>query len=267
MTTYCVYGVGVAGPGLVDWPTARDVLLQRAPYDASRRPVLKSNLLPPTERRRSTEVINLALHVGEEALTRGGGDASHVRTVFASSGGDSMILHKICETLATPERMVSPTQFHNSVHNAAAGYWHIGTHSHEPSTALSSYDDTFASGMLEALAWLASEPTPVLLVAYDVPTPPPLLAARPLVAAFGAAFLLGTDASRAHVARFELRLLNSTPQPAPLRNAALSSLQSGNPAARALSFLQACASAEDSRVALPYFADSGLELTVHPCPS
>lgn len=266
MNTVYVYGIGVAAPGLPDWPTAREVLRQRAAYDASRRPALKSTLLPATERRRSTEVINLALHVGEEALTRGGGDATRVRTVFASSGGDSMILHKICETLATPERMVSPTQFHNSVHNAAAGYWHIGTHSHEASTALSSYDDSFASGMLDALAWLASDPTPVLLVAYDVPAPPPLLGARPLTAGFGAAFLLGTDANPTHVARFESRVLDAAPQPTALRNAALSTLHSGNPAARALPLLQAFAAADESQVALPYFVDSGLEFTVHPCP-
>ena len=31
-------------------------------------------------------------------------------------------VHAICESLATPERQVSPTRFHNSVHNAAAGW-------------------------------------------------------------------------------------------------------------------------------------------------
>lgn len=267
MNTVYVYGIGVVGPGFADWPSARDVLLQRAPHVTSQRPALKSNLLPATERRRSTEVINLALHVGAEALTRGGGDARHVKTVFASSGGDAMILHKICEALTTPERRVSPTQFHNSVHNAAAGYWHIGTHSRAPSTALSSYDDSFASGMLEALTRLASDSVPVLLVAYDVPAPSPLLSARPLVAAFGAAFLLGADVSHAHVACFEARLLDIAPEPTILHNAALSGLQSGNPAARALPLLQAFAVAEDSLVKLPYFSDSGLEFAVRPCPA
>jgi hypothetical protein len=262
-----VYGIGVAGPGLADWPGARDVLLQRAEYDATRRPTLKSNLLPATERRRSTEVIGLALHVGEQAIIHAGGDATDVRTVFASSGGDAMILHKICETLATPERMVSPTQFHNSVHNAAAGYWHIGTHSRAASTALSSYDDSFASGVLEALAWLAEDPAPVLLVAYDVPAPPPLLGARPLRAAFGVALLLGHDAARAHVASFDVRLLDAAPEATTLRNAALRELHDGNPAARALPLLEAVASADGGRVTLPYFADCGLEFTVRPCPT
>jgi hypothetical protein len=265
MSAICVYGIGVAGPGLPDWPGTRDVLLNRAAYDASQRPTLKSNLLPPTERRRSTEVINLALHVGEEALARAGGDAANVRTVFASSGGDSLILHRICETLATPERLVSPTQFHNSVHNAAAGYWHIGMHSRAASTALSSYDDSFASGLLETVAWLDDDPAPVLLVAYDVPAPPPLFAARPLSAAFGLALLLGRDPARPHVATLNVRLLDARPETEPLLNPALEPLRSGNPAARALPLLQALASGSDVRVALPYFDDAGLEIPVQTC--
>ena len=50
---------------------------------------------------------------------------------------------------------ISPTRFHNSVHNAAAGYWTIGAGCMQATTALSAYDATFAEGLLEALAQLA----------------------------------------------------------------------------------------------------------------
>ncbi len=267
MTTVYIHGIGIAAAGLPNWNHAREVLTQRVPYDAALKPALKTELLPPTERRRSTEIINLALHIGEQAIVSAGATAEHVKTVFASSGGDSMILHKICEALATPERFVSPTQFHNSVHNAAAGYWHIGTHSRAGSTALSSYDDSFASGLLEAMAWLEADDTPVLLAAYDVPAPPPLLAARPLVASFGVALLLSRDASRNCVASFEARLLDQT-SPAPaLPIAELNALRAGNPAARSLPLLHALALGQSTRVTLPYFESAALELTVRPCPN
>src|SRR5690606_40428753 len=67
--------------------------------------------------------------------------------VFASSGGDYPIIDQICKALCEPERLVSPTQFHNSVHNSAAGYWSIATGSRAPSTSISAFDDTFAAGL------------------------------------------------------------------------------------------------------------------------
>ena len=54
-------------------------------------------------------------------------DAAVAATVFTSSGGDGDNCHAICETLATTDRLISPTRFHNSVHNAPAGYWSIAT--------------------------------------------------------------------------------------------------------------------------------------------
>ena len=58
---------------------------------------------------------------------------------------------------------MSPIRFHNSVHNAAAGYWTIGTDCHEPYTALSAFEDTFGEGLLEALSQAACRTAPVLL--------------------------------------------------------------------------------------------------------
>ena len=47
---------------------------------------------------------------------------------------------------------LSPTRFHNSVHNAPAGYWGIATGAHGPHRLrLCAYDASFAAGLLEAL--------------------------------------------------------------------------------------------------------------------
>src|SRR3546814_2131149 len=82
----------------------------------------------------------------------------------------------LCTTLASDARALSPTRFHNSVHNAAAGYWTIGTGCHAPSTAISSFDASFAQGLLEALVQLRTGAQAVLLVAYDAPSAGPLAA-------------------------------------------------------------------------------------------
>ena len=99
-------------------------------------------------------------------------------------------MHNICDTLNTREREVSPTRFHNSVHNAPAGYWSIAAGSSRSSASVCGYDATFGVGLLEAALMVAAERVPVLLVAYEVPYPPPLLAVRCVKEPFAVALLL-----------------------------------------------------------------------------
>src|SRR3546814_8764549 len=80
----------------------------------------------------------------------------------------------MCATLASEPRTISPTKFHNSVHNAAAGYWTIGSGCMHASTAVSAFDASFAQGLVEALAQLAEGAEAVLLAAYDGPATGPL---------------------------------------------------------------------------------------------
>src|SRR5687767_8356979 len=122
-----IEGIGLLGPGLNDWPSGRAVLRGQQPYQAQKTILPAPALLPPAERRRSSEIIKLTLAVGREAITAAGLDAAGLPTVSASSGGDGETCHAICEVLASADRRISPTRFHNSVHNAAAGYWSIAT--------------------------------------------------------------------------------------------------------------------------------------------
>ena len=98
-----------------------------------------------------------ALTVGRHALGERLAEAGEIATVFASCGGDGPITHQICEVLAGPDRAVSPTAFHNSVHNAPAGYWSIATRSRAPSTSLCGHDGSFAAGLLEAATQVLAE--------------------------------------------------------------------------------------------------------------
>ena len=120
-----VRGIGLLGPGLDDWASAASVLAGIAPYTPRATVLPPPAALPPAERRRTGAVVRLALAIGFEAISRAGVAASELPTIFSSSGGDGANCHEICVTLASGDRQLSPTRFHNSVHNAASGYWSI----------------------------------------------------------------------------------------------------------------------------------------------
>lgn len=263
-----VTGIGVLGPGLESWPGGSAVLRGERPYSAALPPEPAAGILPPNERRRTSELARWALHVGEEAIRQAQADPRETATVFACSGGETGILDRLCRALASPERLISPTLFHHSVHNAAAGYWGIATGSRQSSASLACYDSSFGAGLLEAAAQVATEQIPVLLVAYDLPPPPPLYAARPLSTGFAVALVLAGSPSLTSSARLELSLDHHPGEEASrLDHSELELLRIGNPAARALPLLAAIAGARRTLVRLDYLEDQHLLVQVAPCPS
>ena len=189
MSAVYLQAVGVLGAGLPDWETARRVFRGEAAYCFAPPPNPNPDALPPNERRRGGKTVRWAVAVAQQALLASGLAAGDVATVFTSSSGDGETLHQMCETLASLARDVSPTRFHNSVHNAPAGYWSIAASSHAPSVTLCGHDASFAAGLLEAAAQLRAEALPVLLVAYDLPYPEPLHAVRTIAQPFAVALL------------------------------------------------------------------------------
>src|SRR5207244_2332360 len=185
-----IEGIGLLGPGLDSWTSSIALLEGRSPYVSLPTVLPTPDGLPPAERRRLGRVVKLALAVGLQATSEAGVDPAILPAVFASSGGDGQNCHEICVALALEERLISPTRFHNSVHNAAAGYWSIATGSRVPSNAICAFDASFAAGLLEAVTQVVVDQTRVLLVAYDAQYPPPLFAKRPIPDAFGVAFVL-----------------------------------------------------------------------------
>jgi hypothetical protein len=168
-------------------------------------------------------------------------------SVFSSSHGDMRVSDNICRALATEERLVSPTQFHNSVHNAPAGYWSIAAGSRHPSTSLAVADSSFSAGLLEATLQSRSSGRPVLLAVYDHPAPAPLDAAAPVTAPFGVALVLQAEGQAA-----SLRLSIGMGKETVLTQPDLEGLRLGNPAARALPLLAALAAKRPTTIFLPY---------------
>jgi len=260
-----VEGVGLLGPGLQGWGAARRVLAGEEPFRPAPTNIGGSDLLPAAERRRTPVPVKLALAVGQEAFQNAGRDAAAAATVFVSSSGEGETLHHMCEALASVEREVSPTRFHNSVHNAAAGYWGIATRSREASTSLCAYDASFPAGLVEAATQVVSCGKAVALIAYDQPYPEPLHSARPLAASFAAALVLAPDATRGAAATFEVAVLPGDEKPTGMSDSRLEELRLGIPAARSLPLLEALARKTQGEVVLDFLTELRLRVTVSRC--
>jgi len=184
-----IEGVGFWASGLPGFDALRGFLRDGSRPEA---PPLRPApaLLPPNERRRAPDTVLLALEAAQAACAMAGRDPAAVPSVFASCHGDLAITDHLCATLASVPEQVSPIRFHNSVHNAAAGYWTIGTGCHAAATALSAHAGSFAQGLVEAAAQVLVEGTEVLLVGYDAAAPGPLAEVSPSEGLLALALLL-----------------------------------------------------------------------------
>ncbi len=262
-----IEGIGVYAPGLVGWRESAEVLSGRLPYRAVAPPRLSPSMLAPDVRRRTTDHIRLAVEVAAEAVGNAGREPGSLASVFASSESDGQITHYICEEVVKDRPEVSPTRFHNSVNNAAAGYWSMAAGSRAPSTSVAGFDGTFAVGLVEACVQLATgSEEALILVAHDTPLPEPLNSVRPLVASFGVALVLSRDRSPRSMMKLAVSLPESIGEETGVVDPGLEALRIGNPAARALPVLVAVAQAEASaRIVLPYARGRSLEIATRPC--
>jgi hypothetical protein len=259
-----VIGVSIWGPGLEGWERSRPVLAGAEPYACRESAPPAAMALPAAERRRCGPVVRLAMTVAGDAAASSGLDPGVLRSVFASSNGDGTVVGSILETLAAAgpeERPVSPTQFHNSVHNAPAGYWSIAHANAQPSVCIGLYDDTFPAALVTAIAEVVSDGVPVLMCAYDYPMPLPLGRKRPTLAPFGLGLVLAPRQDGRGMATLSLRYDPDQDSAPPLpRTEALRGLAAGNAAARGLGLLEALARGGTELQRLPYLDGS---LAVH----
>lgn len=256
-------GVSVLGPGLPGWRASETVLAGADPWTPADVVVPPPAMLPATERRRTSLAVRLALAAAAEAAS-GEADAAALETVFASSNGDGAVVGAILETLTDPAGAISPTQFHNSVHNAAAGYWGIGTGSTSPSVSVGGHDDTVAAGLLQAAAAASARRSRVLFCAYDAPLPPPLAAVRRTTVPFATAMVLLPEPDASARAALDLRFGPGPAEAPPAGRDALDALAAENPAARSLPLLRALAARRPAALRLPVLGDSYLEIGVSP---
>ena len=248
-----ILGIGLLGPGLKGWPEGSKVLAGRQPYALEDLELPQPAGLSSRERRRTSPAVRLALAVADEAVKAAGLDPKTLPSIFAWARGDGTVVQRILETLATPERHVSPTQFHNSVHNVAIGYWTIISGSHEPSSSLAAARDTLPAGLLKALAQVHCEARPLLLVFCDSPFPEPLNSVCRVGAPFGFALVLAPGDHKGGIARLAAEYLDAG-QVEETRPGipALQELWKSNPTARGLPLLERLARREAATLQLAY---------------
>lgn len=198
-------GVGLWSPTLADFAALRAQQQGQAPVPPAGRPAAAT--LPANERRRAPESVLLAVEVAEQAVRMSGHAAETLPCVFSSAYGDQLISDYMCATLAQAPTELSPTRFHNSVHNAPAGYWTIATGCHAPSSAVSAGHASFGAGLLEAATLAVAEQRPVLLVCSDIAGNGPLGEMSGTRVSFGCALVIAPQASSRSMARLSLELM------------------------------------------------------------
>jgi hypothetical protein len=187
MTRLALVGLGTWSPAFANWQAfATGLATGEWPTDV----VLQPNLIPSREHRRAPQLVKMAVEVMDQACNMAGLKPDDVATVFSSAMGDMQITDYMCAALAQTPKLISPTRFHNSVHNAAPGYWSIATGSFSPANAISAFQYTSTMAFLEAAIQVIEEDTPVLLVTQEVAAPPVLMDICPSKNHFSAAFLL-----------------------------------------------------------------------------
>lgn len=253
-------GIALWAPTLHGWPSAAAALRGEA-VAAARTTRPSPTLLAPNERRRAPDSVLVALAVAQAAVAQSGRDAAGLASVFTSAHADLAIVDALCSTLAAHPLMLSPTRFHNSVHNAASGYWAIATGCRAPSSAVSGYENSFAAGWLEAASQVAADGVPVLLVGFDTEAHGALASVNRSRGLLGVALVLSPQAGECSLWRVDWALGAGTPPP--LRSAAARAL-AGNAMADALPLFETLAHAAPARVHLALGATPGLELALAP---
>jgi hypothetical protein len=253
-----VNGASVVAPGMEGPNESQRILKGDADWSPLELSRMTPFALPANEARRTTTVIRLALKVIESIEYN-----SNISVVFASSEGDLDITDKICKALATEEKMVSPTFFHNSVHNAPAGYFSIAADIKTPSINLSAGDNTFSAGLIEAVTQVLVEDSDVLLVAYDNVTPEDLDDFRHFDHPIGIALLLSLTKQSNTIGSIDISIESEKVNVTQCFNNSLEAVRVGNPIGLGLPLIEALVRRVDTSIVIPYLNQNQILVKVH----
>lgn len=128
---------------------------------------LDASIIPVSIRRRSSLATRLAINAAHDACIKAQVDRTTIPTLFSSVGGEMTITDQLCLELTNSDIRVSPTQFHNSVHNSAAAYWSIISQCQQASTAMAAGIQTAAMTLVEAWSQLNTRFKELLVVCYE----------------------------------------------------------------------------------------------------
>lgn len=244
-----IAGIGAWGPGFNDWNSLATRLAGHGDETPSEFVAPKPERIPPRERRRAPLAVKLAVEVASQACDMAGIEPTDASCVFASALGDMDITDYMCRELASDEQLISPTKFHNSVHNAAVGYWSISTGCQQAGNAVSSWQHTVPASLLEAFVQCRQEGRPVLWVAQDIRAPDAFAGVCDISQPCAFALMLTPEANGEMT--LDLEVLDGAPDWPEIESTALSGLYRDNPSARVLPLLTLLARRRPDTATLP----------------
>jgi hypothetical protein len=201
-----VRGVGFWTPG---FPDAEAWCSNRWSQEAVKP---EARLLDGALGRRATGLTRLGVETLQQAAQDAKVDPSTISTVWASAHGEHETAVAILRSLFVGDGRISPTKFHNSVYNTAAGYASIATGNRAPSTTLSGGADLVAMALLESLCLLSAGASNVIVVMADEPMLAPF-DAREARAPLSVAFCVSRDPKGARARISGLRRDRVSPMP------------------------------------------------------
>nr|WP_324256900.1 beta-ketoacyl synthase chain length factor [Cellvibrio fontiphilus] len=235
-------GIGAWGPAFNNWPELQALFANPSIGEDLQwaTQVPKPEIIPSNERRRAPLPVRAAVDVSWQALQQAGLASSDVACVFGSGLGDTEITDYMCRVLTTAEKQLSPTKFHNSVHNAAAGYWTISTGCMKSANSIAAYQNTAGLALLEAIIQCQQHSEPVLVTLFDTAAHDAYRQIFACEHSFAVALLLVPAGSASSpIARLTLGDENTAAVVEPqLPSTQLAALYRDNPSAKVLGLLQ-----------------------------
>lgn len=169
-----IMAVSAYGPGFPNWdslrqhlinPDANAEIVNEGPHIKGPKPTI----IPANERRRAPLSVRIAVESSWQAVCMADINPADMVSVFASALGDTSLTDYMCTILASANKALSPTKFHNSVHNAPAGYWTISTQAQGSATSIAGFNETVSLALVEAIIQCDFAQRPVLMTCYDSP--------------------------------------------------------------------------------------------------
>lgn len=115
----------------------------------------------------------MSIEVMQQAVAMGQADLATIPSVWATAHGEHSAAISLLAMMQRGEGKLSPTKFHNSVHNASSGYASIASGNCALSTTLTGGAELVASALTEAICLMESLDRSVVLVLADEPLLPP----------------------------------------------------------------------------------------------
>ena len=263
-----IAAIGAWGKDFTNWQELQELLTTGTTKEnTSVGP--KPEVIPANERRRAPLPVRLAVESSWQACEASDYDAKNLACVFVSGLGDTQLTDYMCKVLAGDNMQLSPTKFHNSVHNAAAGYWTISTGCMKAANSVAGFNESVSLTLLEAITQCVNENIPVLMTFYDAPASDVLLPLLKNKQAFSVSIIIEPFDEKSKKMRSQKPILSMTVSnencewPSLNTSENLQDTYSQNPVARILALLEKLTFADKQSLKIPLSSATSLDLEIN----